>query len=226
MGVVIMRLIFSSLILSIALLAIAAVVLAAPSSRVAWTPESIKLIKGGDPEKGKALSASCGSCHGAEGISPVPMYPHLAGQRADYTYKQLRDYKDGTRANAIMTALVSALSDQDMADLAAYYTGFPLPEGQASGEVGPAGETLINKGDGTRLIPSCASCHESRGSLRNYGVPVLNGQTEAYLKQTMQAYKTGARANDVYSVMRSIAKDMSDEEIAQTSSYYAGNGVK
>jgi cytochrome c553 len=198
-------------------------VLAAPSSQVAWTKATRKLIASGDANKGKQLSARCASCHGSEGVSPVPTYPHLAGQRADYTYKQLRDYKDGTRSHAIMSALVAGLSDQDMADLSVFYASFPPPKGQADRSI-DASETVIRVGDGKRLIPSCASCHESRGSLRNYGVPVLDGQTEQYLKQSMQAYKTGTRANDVYQVMRSIAKNLTDEEIAQTAAYYAGNG--
>ncbi len=199
-------------------------VFAAPSSQVAWTQETVKLIKSADAEKGKQLVAGCAGCHGAEGISPSPMYPHLAGQRADYTYKQLRDYKDGTRANAIMGALVAGLSDQDMADISAFYATLPLPSANSGSNQTDSVPNLVRTGDGKRLIPSCASCHESPGNLKNHGIPVLNGQPDAYLKQTMQAYKTGARANDVYSVMRLIAKPMTDEEIAQTASYYAGLG--
>lgn len=195
---------------------------AAPSSQVAWTLETVKLIKSGNVEKGKQLVAGCAGCHGTEGISPSPMYPHLAGQRADYAYKQLRDYKDGTRANAMMGAMVAGLSDQDMVDIAAFYAELPLTTKAAGSSQTADVPTLVRKGDGKRLIPSCASCHQSPGNLKNHGVPVLNGQPEAYLKQTMQAYKTDTRANDVYSVMRLIAKPMTDEEIAQTASYYAG----
>lgn len=206
---------------TIILLLTSTLLLAAPSSQVAWTPETLKLIKGGDPIKGKALATGCASCHGAEGISPIPAYPHLAGQRADYTYKQLRDYKDKTRNNAIMSGLVAILSDQDMADLAIFYASFPVPKGQSAGAI--AATELVTKGDGKRLIPSCASCHESRGSLRNYGVPLLDGQAKAYLEQTMKDYKTETRANDVYSVMRLIAKELTDQEIAQTADYYTSN---
>ncbi len=196
-------------------------VFAGPSSQVAWTQETVNLIKSGNVDKGKQLAAGCAGCHGPEGISPTPMYPHLAGQNAAYAYKQLRDYKDGTRANAIMGALVAGLDDQSMADIAAYYAELPPASKPAEGEQSADTPTLARKGDGKRLIPSCASCHESPGNIKNHGIPSLNGQPEDYLKQTMQAYKTGARANDVYSVMRLIAKPMTDEEIAQTASYYA-----
>lgn len=199
-------------------------VAAGPSSQVAWTQETVKLVKSGKVEKGKQLVASCAGCHGPEGISPSPMYPHLAGQRADYAYKQLRDYKDGTRANAIMGAMVASLSDQDMADIAAFYAELPLTTKAAGSSQTADVPTLVRKGDGKRLIPSCASCHQSPGNLKNHGVPILNGQPDDYLKQTMQAFKTDTRVNDVYSVMRLIAKPMTDEEIAQTASYYAGLG--
>jgi cytochrome c553 len=197
---------------------------ATPSSQVSWTPETFNLLKNANPEKGKTLSAGCASCHGAEGVSPAATFPHLAGQRADYTYKQLRDYKDKTRTHAMMNALVAGLSDQDMADLSVFYADLPLPEGKSSDETIDVSESVITKGDGKRLIPSCASCHDSRGSLKNYGVPVLDGQMETYLNQTTQAYKTGARANDVYKVMRLIAQQLTDEEIAMSAAYYAGRG--
>ena len=203
------------------MLALSGALCAAPSSQVVWTPETISLIRNANPEQGKKLSSSCASCHGAEGLSPVPMYPHLAGQRADYTYKQLRDYKDGTRANMIMSSLVANLSDQDMADISVYYESLPPPKGQQDAQASPVSKTVIKIGDGKRLIPSCESCHNSPGNLRNYGVALLNGQTQEYLKQTLKDYKSGARANDVYSVMRLISAQLSDEEIELCASYYA-----
>lgn len=194
---------------------------AQPSSQVVWTPETIDLIRSADPEKGKQLSGSCDSCHGSDGLSKLPMYPHLAGQRADYTYKQLRDYKDATRKNMVMNSLVANLSDQDMADLSVYYESLPPPKGTADAKSLPVANTVIKVGDGKRLIPSCDSCHSSRGNSRNHGVALLDGQTKGYLKQTLQDYKTGARANDVYGVMRSISARLSEEEIELCATYYA-----
>lgn len=201
-------------------------VLAAPSSKVAWTVETMKLVDGADAGKGKQLAQGCAGCHGAAGVSALPINPHTAGQDAAYTYKQLRDYKDGTRANPIMSGLAAGLSDQDMADIAAFYAEqSPAPP---SGAGSDAAKELVTYGDGERLIPACSSCHGAKGegNPRSKGMPVLAGQGADYLKQTMQAYRSGARANDVYSVMRSVAKDLTDEEIAALASYYAALGSK
>lgn len=75
----------------------------------------------GDASQGKAKSTTCAACHGADGNSQQAMYPRLAGQHPDYLYKALTDYKSGERKNAIMSGQVTKLSQQDMADLAAYY---------------------------------------------------------------------------------------------------------
>tara|TARA_R110002167_G_scaffold35249_2_gene112716 strand:- start:14016 stop:14315 length:300 start_codon:yes stop_codon:yes gene_type:complete len=75
----------------------------------------------GDVDAGKAKSMMCGACHGAAGISAVPTYPNLAGQKEAYTLKQLKDFKAGTRNDPTMKGMVAALSDADMGDLAAYY---------------------------------------------------------------------------------------------------------
>lgn len=80
-------------------------------------------IAGGDAAAGKAKAASCAGCHGATGISNVPMYPNLAGQKEAYTLKQLKAFKDKSRKDPTMNAMVAPLSDADMANIAAYYAG-------------------------------------------------------------------------------------------------------
>jgi cytochrome c553 len=81
---------------------------------------------GGNPAAGEQKSAACVACHGSDGnSSDFPAYPRLAGQYEDYLYKSLRQYRDGTRVNAIMAGMVAPLSDQDMRDLAAYYASLP-----------------------------------------------------------------------------------------------------
>ncbi|MGL1956676.1 MAG: cytochrome c [Colwellia sp.] len=74
-----------------------------------------------DVAAGKAKSMMCAACHGAAGISAVPTYPNLAGQKSAYLAKQLKDFKSGKRNDPIMKGMVAALSDKDMDDLAAYY---------------------------------------------------------------------------------------------------------
>ncbi|ATG75639.1 cytochrome C [Zobellella denitrificans] len=77
----------------------------------------------GDAEAGKAKSAVCAACHGAEGISAMDIYPNLAGQKAAYTVKQLKAFRDGERNDPVMAPMAKPLSDQDIEDLAAYYAG-------------------------------------------------------------------------------------------------------
>lgn len=79
-------------------------------------------MAGGDVEKGKELSATCAACHGADGNSTIPTNPKLAGQYESYLVKALGDYKSGARSNAIMAGFAAALSDQDIRDLAAYFS--------------------------------------------------------------------------------------------------------
>ena len=74
-----------------------------------------------DIAAGKAKSAVCAACHGANGISAIPMYPNLAGQKAMYTVKQLKDFKAGKRKDPVMAPMAMALSETDMANVAAYY---------------------------------------------------------------------------------------------------------
>ncbi len=77
----------------------------------------------GDAAAGKAKAAVCAGCHGATGVSVNPMYPNIAGQHAQYLAQSLHDYKSGARNNATMKAMVAALSDEDIDNLAAYYSG-------------------------------------------------------------------------------------------------------
>ncbi len=74
-----------------------------------------------DAAAGKVKSAQCAACHGANGISPMGIYPNLAGQKEQYTIKQMKDFKSGARKDPTMQAMVAALSDEDIANLAAFY---------------------------------------------------------------------------------------------------------
>lgn len=76
----------------------------------------------GDPVAGREKSQTCASCHGEKGNTSNSMYPKIGGQHASYLYYSLKQYKTGARQNAVMSGMVSDLSDQDMRDLAAYYS--------------------------------------------------------------------------------------------------------
>ncbi|GLX78415.1 hypothetical protein tinsulaeT_17550 [Thalassotalea insulae] len=88
---------------------------------VAATVMMASPVFAGDIAAGKAKSGTCAACHGATGISAVPMYPNLAGQKEVYLSKQLKDFKSGARKDPVMGAMAMPLSDEDIANLAAYF---------------------------------------------------------------------------------------------------------
>jgi cytochrome c553 len=212
-----------SVILCGALAAASQALLAAPSSHVVWDSATRALLASGDAAAGQTKAAGCAGCHGAEGVSPSPNYPHLAGQRAEYIFKQVKDYKDGTRSDSpLMTGLVTGLSDQDMADLAAFYAGKPLPAPGGSTD-GSAHDLAAGVG-GMRQIPPCATCHGRKGEGKIVDIPALGGQHATYLESTMQNYKSGKRSNDIYSRMRLISEKLTDGEIKALAAYYEALG--
>ncbi|MDP5292940.1 c-type cytochrome [Oceanimonas sp. CHS3-5] len=182
----------------------------------------------GDVEAGKAKSAACAACHGADGNSPTDMYPKLAGQHASYIAKQLAEFKAAAtggegRANAIMGGMAMPLSEQDMADLGAYYASqaiTPVPVDEAVIERGAA---LYQGGDIERGITSCIACHGPRGEgLESAKFPSLSGQHPAYIKAQLEMFRSGERANDPNGMMRGIATKLTDDDIAVLSQYVAG----
>lgn len=198
------------------LLAVSGATLAEPSSKLAWTPENLALVKAGDAARGKPLAETCAACHAPGGAAP-----NLQGQVANYLFKQLRDYKDGSRDNAVMAGMVSGLSDRDMADIAAHYAAQALPAGEKT-EAAESAVELVKAGDPRRILPPCQSCHEPDGRGQKIDVPALAGQSAAYTRQTLLDYRSGARHNDLYGRMRTLSKQLSDEEIDQLARYYSG----
>ena len=209
-------------------LALASGAAGSPSSQVAWTVETLKIIRAGDAAKGKKLHEDCAQCHGTAGNSDIPDVPDLGGQDPLYLYKQLSDYKAGSRASSIMNEAVKTLSDRDMADLAAFYAAQKpfrtAPQAASSAD----GIRLATIGDGTRLIPACDACHGGRGAKNPgyYGLPVLQDQKFQDLTVQLTAFRTGERANDVYRVMRGVSRKLTDSEIAALAAYYSGTLVK
>lgn len=199
----------------------AGVACAEPSSQVAWTPETLALVKKADSSRGKSLAGSLG-CDGCHAGNAMPTVPSLSGQLATYLYRQLHDYKDNSRPNGTMSAMTATLSEQGMADLAAWYAKQDAPDATEAKGNTDAAERLASQGDNQRLIPACAACHGGSGEGKAQDIPRLAGQKAAYLAATLQAYKTGQRHNDVYRRMRDIAGSLSEEEIRQLAEYYAG----
>jgi cytochrome c553 len=196
-------------------------------SQVAWDLKTVNFIKSGQAERGKALHAACVDCHGATGVSPSPDFPDLAGQDPLYTYKQLHDYKSGVRVNPLMQGYVAGLSERDMADLAQFYARQKRGGGNATPVPDAGAMALVKLGDGGRMLVACVYCHGVGGSGNPgmYGMPALEGQNGAYLQQTLHAFASGERHNDVYRAMRDVARRLSPTEIAWLASYYSGTTV-
>lgn len=208
-----------NLILAITLL-LPLTVWSEPSSRVAWEPEMLNLLKQANPSKGKELAKNCVSCHGENGLSTSPNLPSLAGQLPTYLFKQLQDYADGSRENPLMSGLVKSLSKQDAADLAAWF-GLQSKAFSSGGsaEYKQAGN-LVKIGSRDRILPPCEVCHGGDGNGQKIDIPGLAGQSADYVIATLKAFKEGSRHNDIYGRMRSIAQSLTDSEIAELGYYY------
>lgn len=195
---------------------------AAPVSRVVWSPDVLAVLARADVARGQAkVQEVCVACHGENGISVAADTPHLAGQTGAAIYKQLWDYRTGSRVHPLMTDLARALTDAEVADVGAYYAGQPQRRyNPATLAPAPAAIVqLVELGDPSRNIPPCASCHRP-GSGGPIETPVLSEQRDEYLIQQMKAYASGARRNDVYGRMRIIAGRLTDAEIVGLADYY------
>ncbi len=184
-----------------------------------------QVFASGDAEAGKAKSAVCAACHGAEGISALPMNPNLAGQVPGYIAAQLQAFKSGERNNAIMAGQSIGLSDQDMADLDAFYSSMQpnvevkLTEEEA--ELALAGEAIYRGGYAERGISACMSCHgpSGHGIPKNY--PRVSAQHRQYLEQSLLDYKKGTRKG-YNGIMHSISFGLSEQQIKELAAYMAG----
>ena len=212
-------------ILAAAVLAASAPAWAGPSSQVAWTLATVRLVRAGNAAHGKALHKDCADCHGPAGNIDTPEVPDLAGQNPLYTFKQLADYKEGTRGSPIMGEAVKPLSEKDMADLAAFYASLlPAPAASVVPPEAAAVLALTRVGDGARLMPACDACHGPRGAGDggSYGVPKLSGQKFDDMATQLTTFRSGERANDVYRAMRAVCRHLTDSEIAGLAAYYSG----
>lgn len=178
----------------------------------------------GDPVAGQGKTAVCGACHGPDGNSLVPIFPKLASQGERYLLKQLHDIKDGKRVVLEMTGLLNPLTDQDLADIAAYYAGQKGSAGNADPDLGAHGEALFRGGKLEEGMPACIGCHSPDGAgLAAAGFPHLSGQHADYIKKQLTAFREGDRSNDGDTlVMRTIASKLSDKDIEALAAYIQG----
>ncbi|HEY0845456.1 MAG TPA: c-type cytochrome [Noviherbaspirillum sp.] len=176
-----------------------------------------------DPAKGEAVynSMACVGCHGAAGNSMIPQNPSLAGQHAEYVVKQLAEFKSDVRANPIMSGIAKGLSEEDMKNVAAYLAKQEAKGGAAKNkETVEFGKKIYRAGIADKKVPACAGCHGPNGA----GIPAqfarLAGQHQEYTVAQLTAFRGGARKNS--DQMVTIAKRMSDDEIAAVADYIAG----
>jgi len=193
-----------------------------PVSQVVWTPEVLQILAEAKPERGRAKAQEvCVACHGEQGVSAVVEYPNLAGQSGAAIYKQLSDYRTGSRTNQLMTDIAKALDETTLADVAAYYAAQPKRNANPAtlAESPEAIVRLVELGDPNRNIPPCAACHRP-GSGGPIETPILSEQGKDYLALQLKMYASGERRNDVYGRMRTIAAKLTPTEINGLATYY------
>ncbi|SHG64103.1 Cytochrome c553 [Hydrocarboniphaga daqingensis] len=178
----------------------------------------------GDAAAGATKAAVCAACHGAGGNSAMPEWPNLAGQGSTYIVSQLKAFKSGARKNAIMMGQAAALSDADMADIAAYLTAQKVRPGLASKDAVAVAEPLYRGGDASRGLPACSGCHGPRGAGNPAaGYPRIGAQHATYTATQLTAYKSGERgATGTGQMMQAVAAKLTDAEIQALASYVNG----
>lgn len=177
----------------------------------------------GDVTAGKAKTAACVACHGADGNGGAdPTWPKLAGQAPEYLVKQLQDFKTGARKNPIMNGMAAGLSPKDMQNVAAFYAAQKIKPGAAgSKELAQQGERIYRGGNAKMGVSACMSCHGPSGHGIPPRYPRVSAQTAAYTERQLLDFKSSRRANDD-GIMTRIAFRMSEAEIKAVSEYMAG----
>ncbi|WP_261816421.1 c-type cytochrome [Vibrio gallicus] len=191
---------------------------------------SCSAVASGNIEAGKAKSATCAACHGVDGNSMIAMYPNLAGQHEKYLEKQLKDLKLGAmsggkqgRYDPAMSAMAVPLTEQDMADLAAYYASMPAAEMNTPENVVEQGQELYLAGNAERGITACVACHGPRGNGTSLsGFPKISGQHADYIKAQLEKFASADRSNDLNEMMHDVAKKLTEEEMDVLAKYVGG----
>lgn len=177
----------------------------------------------GDAAAGKTKSAICMACHGADGNSPNPIWPKLAGQHASYILTQLQHFKSGSRKNDLMSPMAAPLSDQDMADLAAYFSSQTQSAGTAAADKVAKGEKIYRAGNPNTRVAACMACHGPAGiGNAPASFPRISGQHAAYVEKALKDFRAGSRDNDPNMMMRGVAANMTDAEIMAVAQYVQG----
>ncbi len=201
-----------------------AAILAAPVVSVFAAEEKAAPAMAAKPDlvKGEAsFTAVCAACHGVDGNSGIPANPKLSQQHPQYLVKQLQEFKSGKRNNAIMKGFATALSDDDMRNIAYWVTSKPVKPGFAKDkELVALGERIYRGGIADRQIAACAGCHSPNGAGIPAQYPRLGGQHADYVATQLTTFRDGGRKNSPQMTM--VAAKLNDREIKAVSDYIAG----
>jgi len=176
------------------------------------------LYSNGDATRGVT---ACITCHGPKGQSAVGAWPKLSAQHAAYTAKQLKNFKEGSRANPIMMGMAATLTEQDMQNIAAYLAKQSISQGVAQNkDTIELGQSIYRGGIAAKGVPACAACHSPTGAGIPAQYPLLGGQWAEYTNAQLLAFREGVRKNS--SQMTTIATKLSDQEMKAVADYMAG----
>jgi cytochrome c553 len=197
-----------------------AVVLLAASSAASAPPSIVT--------QGNGAALACASCHGVDGAGNAQAgFPVLAQLPPAYVAKQIADFKAGTRTHPVMTPIAQAMSAEDAESSARHYASQPRPKPGAS-TADPAviarGQNLAINGAWDRQVPPCFKCHAVDGLGVAPAFPPIAGQHAAYTVSQLQAWKAGARTNDPQKLMKTVAANLSDDDIRSVAEYLATLG--
>ncbi|MEI6895618.1 MAG: c-type cytochrome [Colwellia sp.] len=209
---------------------------------------SVSTVQAADANAGKEKSGVCSACHGPTGVSASPMFPNIAGQNDAYIIKQLKDFKSGARTDAVMAPMAANLSDEDIADLAAHFSGLPSANEQAAASAnqdastGTASTTApiaghvdivsstpaaaIYLGDvalGKSKSAICATCHGVDGNSLIPIYPSLAGQSANYMTKQLADFKSGSRKDPV---MAGMVAALTKEDMNDLAAYFAVQSSK
>jgi len=199
----------------------------------------------GDADAGKAKSAVCAACHGTTGTSAIPMYPDLAGQQDAYLVKQLKAFKDGSRKDPTMAPMAAGLSEEDMNDLAAYFSSFPWggvkEVATSTGDTSAAATAAVKVEINTNIVfhnggnptagqtkaATCAACHGADGNSLVTMYPKLSGQGAGYLAKQLADFKAGASSETgrVDPVMAGMVAGLSEQDMADLGAFFASQKI-
>ena len=196
---------------------------------VANANEPAKVAYKGDAAKGQAIGSTiCAACHNADGNSTVSANPKLAGQNADYLYKQMTNFKSVAgkqpeRVNAIMNGMIAPFNDEQLRDLSAYFSSQKIKgEVVKNRETIEVGQKIFRAGNIAKGLPACAGCHGPAGAGIPAQYPRIGGQFAEYIELQLKSFRDESRANDPNNMMRMVAIKMTDAEIKAVSDYIAG----